>query len=133
MKLDLNRIWEICNILSEKQSDLSQLEDKYVYLLGHQSNYSASNFKYFLEYYSFKIEQDEIIVFNDDSIEWEDYTNNDFSSIPISILSFDEKSLNTWMENEIEMQLKQQEADKIAEKEDIKQKIEFLTKQLNSL
>jgi hypothetical protein len=131
MKLDLNRVWEICNTLSEKQSELAE-ESVYIHLLGHQSDYSNSTFENFLEYYSFKIDGDDIVVFNDDFVEWEDYRTNDFSSFPLSLLSFDEKSLNIWIKNEMEMQLKQQEINKIAEKENIKQKIEFLQKQLNS-
>lgn len=125
MKLDLNRVWEICNTLSEKQSELAE-ESVYIHLLGHQSDYSNSTFENFLEYYSFKIDGDDIVVFNDDGVPYEDYYNNDFSYLPIELLSFGEKEIENWIENEMEMQLKQQEINKIAEKENIKQKIEFL-------
>lgn len=75
--LDLFRLWEVCNILSNRQDD--------------------------------------------------------FSHIPSVLLSFGEKELNEWMEGEIKRQLEQQELEKSAEKERIKQEIEQLTKRLNNL
>lgn len=132
MKLDLEKIWQICNILSEKQSYLSEIEDTYVQLLGNQSNYCDMSFKSFLDYYSFKVVEDEIVVYNDDKIAWEDYRTNDFSYLPVELLSFGEKQLNIWIENEIEMQLKQQEEAIIQEKENLKLEIERLTKKLNN-
>jgi hypothetical protein len=131
-KLDLKRLWEMCNILSEKQSELAE-ESVYVHLLGHRSNYGETSFENFLEYYSFKIEQDNIVVFNNDPISWEDYSNDDFSYVPSVLLSFGEKDLEKWMDDEIEKQLGQQKLDKLAEKEIIKQKIKYLETQLNNL
>ena len=133
MKLDLKRVWEVMNKLSYEESKLSEEQDKYVQLLGHSSNYCNSSFEGFLNYYSFKVDGEDIVVYNDDSVQWEDYRNNDFSTFPLFLLSLGEKELTIWIENEIEMQLKQQEINKIAEKEEIKRKIERLTKRLNSL
>ena len=132
MKLDLKKIWEVMNKLSYEETKLSEEDDKYVQLLGHSSNYCQQEFESFLEYYSFKFEGDNIVVFNDDFVPYEDYTVGDFSSFPLSLLSFGEKELNIWIENEIEMQLKEQEKARIQEKEDIKRQIELLTKKLNN-
>ena len=133
MNLDLKKIWEVMNKLSYEETKLSEEDDKYVQLLGHSSNYCQQEFESFLEYYSFKFEGDNIVVFNDDFVPYEDYTVGDFSSFPLSLLSFGEKELTIWIENEIEMQLKQQEINKIAEKERIKQQIKQLEKQLTNL
>ena len=132
MKLDLKRIWEVMNRLSYEETKLSEEKDKYVQLLGHSSSYCNSSFEGFLNYYSFRIYGDNIIVFNDDSVAYEGYRNDDFSSFPLSLLSFGEKELRIWIENEIEMQLKQQEEARIQEKEYIKRQIELLTKKLNN-
>lgn len=129
--LDLEKLWNVCNTLSEKESELAE-HGTYVSLLGNSSNFSAYSFEQFLEYYSFKIEDDNIIVFNDDKVAWEDYTVNDFSYIPIILLSFNEKRLESWMETEIKLELEKQEREKIQEKEDIKKQIKLLTKKLEA-
>ena len=133
MNLDLKKIWKIMNKLSFEESKLSEEQDKYVQLLGHSSNYCNSSFERFLNYYSFKVDGEDIVIYNDDSVQWEDYRNNDFSTFPLFLLSLGEKNLEKWIENEIEMQLKQQEINKIAEKENLKRQIEQLNKRLNTL
>lgn len=132
MKLDLEKIWQVMNLLSEKQAYLSEEQDTYIQLLGNQSNYCDMSFKSFLDYYSFKVVEDEIVIYNDEPVSWEDYRTNDFSYIPVELLSFGENEIEKWIENEIEMQLKQQELNKIAEKENLKLEIERLTKKLNN-
>lgn len=131
-ELNLWKLWEVCNTLSERQSELAE-ENVYVHLMGHRSNYEEMSFEGFLDYYSFKVITDEILVFNNEPISWEDYTTDDFSYIPLSLLSFGEKDLKKWMDDEIERQLAQQKRDKLAEREDIKQKIKYLETQLNNL
>lgn len=120
------------NRLSYEETKLSEEQDKYVQLLGYRSNYYNMTFQSFLDFYSFKIEDDNIVVFNDDRIPYEDFNNDDYSYVPSILLSFGEKDLEKWIENEIKSQLKQQEEQKIAEKEDIKRQIELLTKKLNN-
>jgi hypothetical protein len=129
--LDLEKLWEVCNILSEKESEFAE-HSTYVYLLGRTSNYCSSSFDKFLEYYSFKIEGNEIVIFNNDGIPYEDYTNNDYSYIPPVLLSFSRENLEKWIDDEVEKQLKQQELDKLQEKDSIKLQIENLQKRLNS-
>lgn len=130
-KLDLEKIWQICNLLSGKEAELSE-QDCYISLLGNSSGYCPQEFESFLDYYSFKVNKDCITVYNCDGIPYEDYYNSDYSDIPSVLLSFSPEKLEKWIENEIESQLKQQEEAKIAEKEDIKRQIELLTKKLNN-
>lgn len=130
--LELKKLWQVMNTLSEKQSVLCE-QSIFVHLLGHRSNYGDMSFEGFLDYYSFKVDGDEIVVFNDDGVPYEDYYNDDSSYIPLSLLSFGEKELEKWMDDEIEKQLGQQKLDRLAEKENIKQKIKHLETQLNNL
>jgi len=128
--LNLRRVWEVMNKLSYEETKLSEEQDKYVQLLGSSSNYCNPIFEGFLNYYSFRIDGDEIIVFNTDPIPYESWNNDDVSYFPSVLLSFSAEKLNKWIETEIELQLAKQEREKIAEKEEIKRKIELLTKRL---
>lgn len=128
--LNLRRVWEVMNKLSYEETKLSEEQDKYVQLLGSSSNYCNPTFEGFLNYYSFRIDGDEIIVFNTDPIPYESWDNDDVSYFPSVLLSFSAEKLNKWIETEIELQLSKQEREKIAEKEEIKRKIELLTKRL---
>lgn len=129
MTLDLVKVWQIMNKLSIKQDELSE-KNIYVHLLSSGSSYCNPSFEKFLNYYSFRIDGDDIIVFNDDGIPYEDYTNRDFSYIPSVLLSFSSEKLDNWVETEIKLQLAKQERDKAEQKKDIKAQIERLQKQL---
>ena len=131
MTLDLKRIWEVMNTLSNRQEELGQ-EYYYVDLLGNSSEYFSRDFESFLEYYSFKIEDNNVVVFNIDRVPYEDYTNNDYSYIPLPVLGFGEEELENYIKQTVEMQLKEQEEQRIAEKENIKRQIELLQKQLEN-
>ena len=130
MTLDLKKIWEILNTLSNRQEELGQ-EYYYVDLLGNSSEYFSRDFESFLEYYSFKIEDNYVVVFNNDRVPYEDYTNNDYSYIPLPVLGFGEEELENYIKQTIDMQLKEQEKQRIAEKENIKRQIEQLQKRLD--
>ncbi len=129
--LNLHILWVICNMLSTKQNELSE-SSTYVSLLGNRSNYNSCLFERFLEYYSFKVEENKIFIFNDDGVPYEDYTNDDFSYVPIVLLDFGEKELEQWIETEVNRQLKEQEVEKLQQKESIKLQIERLQKQLKT-
>lgn len=130
--LDLYRIWEILNFISEQENILNE-KDIYPSLLGNMSCYYIQGFDYFIEHYSFRIDKDEICIFNDDQIPYEDYTTNDFSYIPKQILSFNDKQLMNWVNDEVAKHLIKEEENKKKEKENIKNQIENLTKKLNQL
>ena len=129
MTLDLEKIWKLCNYFSDRQCALDE-ENCYVQLLGNSSEYFSRDFESFLEYYSFKVEDNNVVIFNNDPIPYEDYNNNDYSYIPLPVLGFGEEKLENYIKQSIEMQLKEQEEAKIAMKEDIKRQIERLQKQL---
>jgi hypothetical protein len=129
--LDLEKVWQVMNTLSGRELGLSE-QNCYVSLLGNSSNYCQQEFDSFLSYYSFKVEDDNIVIFNDDGVPYESYTNQDFSYIPICLLSFSAEKIEKWIEEETEKQLKQQELNKIQEKEDIKRQIELLKKKLEN-
>lgn len=131
-ELNLYRLWGVCNTLSNKQSELCE-QNIFVHLLGHRSNYGEIGFEGFLNYYSFRLDGNEIVVFNNDPVSWEDFSNDDFSYIPLSLLSFGEKQLEKWVDDEIGLELERLEREKVAEKENLKQKIKHLTEQLNNL
>jgi hypothetical protein len=111
-ELNLEKLWEVCNNLSNKESELAE-QDTYVHLLGCRSNYIEMGFESFLNYYSFRLDGNEIIIFNQDGVPYESYTNEDFSYIPSVLLSFSRKELDEWVDDEVERQLKQQEFNKI--------------------
>ena len=130
--LDLEKLHLICNTLSDKRHELSE-DNVYIDFLGHRSNYVSLSFEGFLDYYNFKIDGKDIIVFNDDAVPYENYTNEDYSYFPYSLLSFGEKELESWIETEIKLQLAKQERKKEADKERLKNDIERLRKQLENL
>lgn len=131
-ELNLYRIWEIVNKLQDKMDELSE-DNIYVYLLGYRSNYVEMTFESFLNNYSFKVE-DNIVIYNDDPIPWEDYTNNDFMSIPKKlVLSMTDQEIDEWAEEEIKNQLNNQAKEKQTRKENILLEIERLNREYNRL
>ena len=131
MTLDLEKIWKLCNYFSDRQCALDE-QNCYVQLLGNKSQYFSRDFESFLEYYSFKIEDNNVVVFNNDGSFYSDYPNNDFSYIPLPVLGFGEEELENYVNQMVEIQLKEQEEARIAEKENIKRQIERLQKQLEN-
>ena len=129
--LDLEKLHYICNKLSNKEQELSE-KDVYISFVGYNSEYSEMEFESFIKYYNFGFEDDNIVVFNDDGIPYESYTNQDFSYIPIILLSFDETRLENWMETEIKLELERQEREKVREKEELERQIKLLTKKLEA-
>ena len=131
-ELNLEKLWGICNLLSLKESELQE-QSIFISFMGHRSNYGEIGFEGFLNYYSFRIDGDEIVVFNQDGIPYESYHNDDFSYIPTVLLSFSAEKLENWMKIEVDLQLEQQKREKEQQKENIKSQIERLKTQLNNL
>lgn len=130
--LNLYKIWEVLNLIVNVEESLHE-KGIYPCLLGNSSNYYKQEFKYFLEEYSFKVEDDKICIFNDDVIPYEDYTNGDFSFIPIKLLELDEEEIKQWVDKEVEEHLEQETVSKENEKQNLKQQIELLQNRLNKL
>ena len=131
--LDLRRLWEVMNTINFAQEKIADEQDKWVSLLGHRSEYFSNSFEQFLEYYSFRISGDTIVVYNNDVVPYEEFNIDDFSYVPACLLSFSNREIQEWIEEETERQLKQQENEKIEEKERLKREIERLQKQLEKL
>lgn len=132
MILDLQKIWNTMNFISEQEDVLNE-KDIYPYFLGMRSNYCKQDFNSFLEHYSIRIDGEEFCIFNDDLIPYEDYTKDDFSYIPKELLDFNEKQLKDWIDKEVNVHLKRVEQNKKEEKEHIKNQIKILTKKLEQL
>lgn len=130
-ELNLHRVWEIMNKLKQKEYSLEE-EDIYVYFLSRRSQYIPTDFEGFVDYYSFSVNEWYLVVFNDDGVPYEDYTNEDFNHIPRQILDMTDEELDTWMEDEMKRQLEEQRKDREREKENIKKQIERLQKQLEN-
>ena len=130
--LDLYRIWQILNIVKNQENILSE-KGIYPNILGHNSKYYEMEFEYFLDEYAFRIDADQICIFNDDQIPYEDYTNNDFSCIPKKLLSFSDTELMAWIEKEIKIRIAELEKDKKNERKRLESKIQMLTNELNKL
>ena len=128
-ELNLYKLWEVCSTLSLKESELQE-QSIFISFLGNKSNFCAQTFESFLEYYSFSVEDETIIVFNDDGIPYENYNNNDFSDVPIKLLEMSEEDLDLWIEKEVDRQSEAQRVNKSAEKDRIREQIRQLTKQL---
>ena len=131
-ELNLHRIWQIMNKVSEAQDKMHE-KDLYVYLLNTLSYYVPSEFGNFLNYFNFKIEKEYVEVFNRDGVPYENYNNDDVFYIPKKLLAMTDEELDVWIEDKIERELKRIERDKIAEKERIKADIDRLNKQLENL
>lgn len=131
-KLNLYKLWKVMNKLSYEEAKLAEEQGKWVSLLGRSSGYITQSFENFLNYYSFKIEDDNIVVFNNEPVSWEDFNNSDFSYVPSFLLFSPEKEIKEWIKTETEKQLKQQEDDKIQEKYIIREQIKQLEKRLNN-
>ena len=129
MIVDLEKVWKLCNYFSNRQCTLDE-QKCYVHLLGNSSEYFSRDFESFLEYYSFRVEDNNIVVFNNDAVPYENYHNCDYSYIPLPVLGFGEEELESYINQMIEMQLNEQEEHRIAEKENIKRQIELLQKRL---
>lgn len=130
--LNLEKVNLVCNTLSDKRHELIE-ENIYIDFLGHRSNYVSLSFEGFLDYYNFKIDGKDIIVFNDDAIPYENYTNEDYSYFPSALLSFTPEKLEKWVETEITLQLAKQERNKESDKERLKNDIKRIQKQLDNL
>lgn len=129
--LDLHKIHQTLNIISLEQSNLLE-ENVFVNLLGYHSEYSEISFTNFLEYYSFKVEDNTICIFNNSGVAYESYNNNDYSYLPAILLDITDEELNTWMKVEIAKQLERQKIEKVNEIESKKLEIKRLQKEVDN-
>lgn len=68
MKLDLQKVWSVLNFITEQENVYNE-KDIYPNLLGLNSNYYHQDFNYFLEHYSFRVDEDNKCAICNCSIE----------------------------------------------------------------
>lgn len=130
--LDLYKIWEVLNFITE-QEEIIEEKEIYPYILGTTSIYYRMDFESFLNHYSFRVDEKEICIFNDDQVPYEDFTNSDYSFIPKEILELNYEDLILWFNKEVDEYKIKEEKNKIAEKQNLQSEIERLTKRLEKL
>ena len=134
MILDLKRIYHILEIIVEK---MWNLEEEYDYVtnspLGINSGYSSCSFEYFLEIYNFRVDKDNIVVFDDSYVPYEDFTVNNYNYLPKNLLNLSDEEIRTWTLNEYKSIVENNKNEIVKEMERKKCEIERLTKELEEL
>ena len=128
MLIDLKRLWEITLIICNEIDEAPE-EDFHI---NYTTQYS---FESFLNYFSIKIDiiREEITYYNDDKVPYEDFTYQDFNTLPLSILEFKDEDVKEWLyEKNKERVLKETENRKI-EIDRLKRNIEILKEQVKKL
>lgn len=88
--INTKRIWEIFQIIDRIDED-------------EVLDFNNALFEYegFLDWFSFKVLNNSIMVFNDDRVPYEDTTWNDFNYIPFSVISMSDEEVEKWVLEEI--------------------------------
>ena len=94
--INIKRIWEIFQIIGRIDED-GTLDFNNAFL-GYEG---------FLDWFSFKILEDTIMVYNDDQIPYEDNTWNDFNYIPFSVMKMLDEDVEKWVLEEIKKKEKE--------------------------
>ena len=89
--INTKRIWEIFQIIDRIDED--EVLD---------FNNASLEYEGFLDWFSFKVLADSVMVFNDDPIPYEDYTWNDLNYIPFSVMNMTDEEVEEWVIEEIE-------------------------------
>ena len=88
--INTKRIWEIFQIIDRIDED--EVLD---------FNNASLEYEEFLDWYSFKMLKDSIMVYNDDQVPYEDDTWNDFNYIPFSVMKMLDEDVEKWVLEEI--------------------------------
>ena len=88
--INIKRIWEIFQIIDRIDED-GTLDFNNAFL-GYEG---------FLDWFSFKVLNNSVMVFNDDRVPYEDCTWNDFNYIPFSVISMSDEEVEKWVLEEI--------------------------------
>ena len=141
--LDLKRVWEILNLITQKEDELAEINTFYRLLSGSNENYYIISFEEFITYYSFRYERnseyhskkeiDTLVVYNDDPIPYEDFRNDEFIRIPVKLLTMSDDSINIWIEERIKEFDIKYIIEVEQEKENLQAQIENLQERLNKL
>ena len=115
--INTKRIWEIFQIIDRIDED--EVLD---------FNNASLEYESFLEWYSFKIIRDTIMVYNDDQIPYEDYTWNEFNYIPFSVMKMSDEEVEKWVIEEIKKKEEEYVEREQSRKETLLQEIERIKK-----
>ena len=94
--INTKRIWEIFQIIDRIDED--EVLD---------FNNASLEYEEFLDWYSFKMLKDSIMVYNDDQVPYEDDTWNDFNYIPFSVMKMSDEEVEKWVLEEIKKKEKE--------------------------
>lgn len=88
--INTKRIWEIFQIIDRIDED-------------GVLDFNNALFEYegFLDWFSFKVLNNSVMVFNDDRVPYEDTTWNDFNYIPFSVMKMSDEEVEKWVLEEI--------------------------------
>lgn len=111
--INTKRIWEIFQIIDRIDED-GALDFNNTFL----------EYEGFLDWFSFKVLTNSVMVFNDDPIPYEDYTWNDFNYIPFSVMNMTDEGVEEWVIEEIKKKEKEYVEWEQSRKETLLQEIE---------
>ncbi len=94
--INTKRIWEIFQIVDRIDED-GTLDFNNTFL----------EYEEFLDWFSFKMLKDTIMVYNNDQIPYEDGTWNDFNYIPFSVMKMTDREVEKWVSKEIKKKEKE--------------------------
>ena len=115
--INTKRIWEISQIVDRIDEDGTL-----------DFNNASLEYESFLEWYSFKIIRDSIMVFNDDRVPYEDYTWNEFNYIPFSVMNMSDEEVEKWVIEEIKKKEEEYVGREQSRKETLLQEVERIKK-----
>ena len=128
MLIDLKRLWEITLVICNEIDKVCD-EDFYI---NYNTQYS---FESFLNYFSIKIDiiREEITYYNDDKVPYEDFTYQDFNTLPLSILEFTDKEVIEWLYKKNREYILKEKQNKKMEIDRLKRNVEILEEQIKKL
>ncbi len=94
--INTKRIWEIFQIVDRIDED-GTLDFNNTFL----------EYEGFLDWFSFKMLKDTIMVYNNGRVPYEDYTWNEFNYIPFSVMNMSDEGVEKWVIEEIKKKEKE--------------------------
>ena len=94
--INTKRIWEIFQIV-DRIDENGTLD----------FNNTSLEYEGFLDWFSFKMLKDTIMVYNNGQIPYEDGTWNDFNYIPFSVMKMTDREVEKWVLEEIKKKEKE--------------------------
>lgn len=139
--LDLEKVYNILVHISAREEVLN---DRGIFntILPHNSTdsiYKGYDFDMFVSFYSFKFFKEDIpryseylLVYNDDPVPFESYTEGKFMFIPTPLLDMSSEQLDEWIDFRIIESQLQAAKEKEEDKQNIIKQIEFLQERLKA-